>query len=254
MIMISSASFCNMPFERVFELVERNFEGWEITAEGTLYLPGIEKKLAEALESRPLEIQVHAPLSDINIAGGNPFMRESALNEIIKAIESAGRLGVKIMTIHPGFKTPLLRDPPRVREETKKSLEILEKHALDNGIILALENMPDTFITVGKRPEDIVEMTEGLEIKWCFDAGHANTTGTMEAFLEHRRMFGNVHLHDNDGKADLHLPLGEGTIDWDRLLNALGGYGGNLVLEMDRGIDDGIRSLQFMKNGKYPEM
>ena len=254
MIMVSSSSFSRIPLKEVFSTVSERFDGWEISAEGTLYLPDIEKELAELLKSQPLEIQVHAPLSDINIAGANPYMRESALNEIKKAISASGNLGVKVMTLHPGFRTPLYKRPEKVREETKKSLKILERHALDSGITLALENMPDTFITVGKAPWELEEMTEGLEVKWCFDVGHANTTGTMDDFLKHKERFANIHLHDNNGKMDEHLPLGDGDIEWKKVFRGLKGYGGNLVLEMDRGMGDALKSLESLKEVGFRDM
>lgn len=248
LIMISSASFSLLPLNKVLSLITPYFRGWEITAEGTLLLPEIEKELSELMESYPLILQAHAPLSDINIAGANPHVRECALREINRAIESAGNLGIKVMTIHPGFRTPLYREPDKVREETRKSLKLLEKSALDSGITLALENMPLTSITVGHRPVEMEEMTEGLEIKWCFDVGHANTTDTIDDFLDHVGRFANIHIHDNMGEKDQHLPLGDGNIDWRKVFDSLSSYNGNFVLEMDRGMGDAMKSLDFLRN------
>lgn len=251
MFMVSSVSFSRIPLKEVFSVVSEHFNGWEIVAEGTLYLPEIEKEFGELLASKPIEIQVHAPLSDINIAGANPYMRESALNEIIKTMNSAGNLGVKVMTLHPGFRTPLYRRPEKVREETKKSLKILEKHAMENGITPALENMPDTFITVGREPWELEEMTEGLEIYWCFDVGHSNTTETMDDFLRYEERFANIHLHDNNGEKDEHLPIGDGSIDWKKALHNLSDYRGNFVLEMDRGMADALKSREKLEEMGY---
>ncbi len=127
-------------------------------------------------------------------------------------------------------------------------LKILEKEALDRGINLALENMPLTFITVGREPWELEEMTEGMEIEWCFDVGHANTTGTIDEFLKKKERFANIHIHDNMGKEDEHLPIGEGTIDWKKVLSELNGYGGNFVLEQDKGMGDALKSLEYLRS------
>ena len=248
MLMISSNSFSSMPLREVLDAITPHFKGWEITAEGTLRLPDIEKELGEYLESHELLIQVHAPLSDINIAAASPLVREAVIKEMVLAMESASNLGVQVMTLHPGFRTPLYRVPEQVRERTKEMLKKLEKEALDRGITLALENMPPTIITVGREPWELEEMTEGLEIRWCFDVGHANITGTIDEFLKKRDRFANIHIHDNMGKEDEHLPIGDGNIDWKHVFEGLSNYRGNFVLEMDRGMGDALRSLERLKD------
>ena len=42
-----------------------------------------------------------------------------------------------------------------------------------------------------------------------------------------------IHLHDNDGQRDLHLPMGTGIIDWDALIKTLKRiYDGTITLEV----------------------
>jgi sugar phosphate isomerase/epimerase len=43
-----------------------------------------------------------------------------------------------------------------------------------------------------------------------------------------------VHVHDNVGADDLHLPLGSGTVDWLAVVGALKavGYDGTVTLEV----------------------
>ncbi len=248
MLLISSNSFSSMPLSEVLDAISPHFDGWEITAEGTLRLPDIEKELSEYLESNEMLIQAHAPLSDINLAAASPLVRDAVIEEMVLAMESASDLGVEVMTLHPGFRTPLYRVPEKVRERTRDMLRNLEKEALDRGITLALENMPLTFITVGREPWELEEMTEGLDIKWCFDVGHANTTGTIDEFLKMKKRFTNIHIHDNMGEEDEHLPIGKGNIDWKKVLSTLEGYGGSFVLEQDKGMRDALKSLEFLRS------
>ncbi len=253
MILISSNSFSSMALSDVLDAITPHFRGWEITAEGTLRLPDIEKELSEYLASHELLIQIHAPLSDVNIAAASPPVHDAVVKEMVLAMESASNLGVEVMTLHPGFRTPLYRRPEQVRQRTHETLKILSKEANDRGITLALENMPLTFITVGREPWELDEMSESLEIKWCFDVGHANTTGTMDDFLRRKDRFANIHIHDNMGKEDEHLPLGEGNIDWKRVLGALSDYHGNFVLEMERGVPDALKSLEYLDQA-FPDL
>lgn len=75
----------------------------------------------------------------------------------------------------------------------------------------------------------------------CIDTGHTNTVVRFgnSTVGDTIRMFGNnvscLHLHDNDGLTDQHLPLFMGNIDWDDTFAALEeiGYMGVYNLEVN---------------------
>jgi sugar phosphate isomerase/epimerase len=86
----------------------------------------------------------------------------------------------------------------------------------------------------------LAELLEAIpELALHLDIGHANLlveTNTTEDLL---RVYGprlrHVHLHDNKGgSADLHLPLGAGTIDTATYVRMLqkAGYDGTITLEV----------------------
>lgn len=70
----------------------------------------------------------------------------------------------------------------------------------------------------------------------CLDIGHLNLFAddsapvwvkAMGARLQH------VHLHDNDGKADHHWPIGKGVIDFDTFFYALEQYTPEAVISLE---------------------
>ena len=56
----------------------------------------------------------------------------------------------------------------------------------------------------------------------------------------------NLHVHDNRGETDEHLPVGRGTIDFPWLLRSLSGYTGRYVIE-SRGLDDALTSRDRLR-------
>ena len=82
--------------------------------------------------------------------------------------------------------------------------------------------MPACPMCMGTTPEDLLTLLEGTELGICFDIGHANTTNTVQEFLSLKDRFDNVHIHDNMGVSDEHLPIGKGTVDFPAVINALG--------------------------------
>lgn len=136
----------------------------------------------------------------------------------------ATRMGVSQMVVHPYV---LGQD---VDGHTPDAQEVRDlcSFALDNGVLLALENLGKTGITSMRRSVEMIgtepERT-GLGI--CIDVGHANRSCTddgvrPEAFLrEFRDLILEIHVDDNFGDKDLHLPPGEGNIDWPLVVEAI---------------------------------
>jgi sugar phosphate isomerase/epimerase len=215
--------------------------------EGRHFLPSAEPTLKALTPSYGLRYTVHAPMSDINIGSLSPRMREAAVREITDTIVSMGRLGLSTLTVHPGFWSPVGRhDPDAVVMAVKDSLAQIDRAAEDHGVHVALENMPDFIMSMGKDPGDLLHLVDGTGLGICFDIGHANTNGNIDLFLEIKDRFINMHVHDNDGSHDQHLPLGEGNIDFRSVLGALNGYPGNLVIEA-RCYEEAVLSLPRLR-------
>ncbi|MEI6796067.1 MAG: sugar phosphate isomerase/epimerase family protein [Methanomassiliicoccales archaeon] len=232
MIAMSSPALSLRPFQEALEFVARRFPAWEIVGEGQHFLPDIEKEFLELTPSFDLRYSAHTPLSDVNIGSLNPRMRRAALNEVLQSIAAAGRMGITPFTVHPGFITPLGQlNKEGAWNATRASLEEAEKAAREAGVTLALENMPNMPISMLTNPDDLMRMLEGTELRVCWDIGHAHTTNNIKEYLPYWRRFANVHIHDNDGRHDQHLPLGEGSIDFPPILQRLKGYEGNFVIE-----------------------
>ena len=247
MISVSSPALSLMPLDQAIEKVAEDFRAWEIVAEGRHRLPEIEKRFREMSGSFDLEYSVHAPLSDINIGSLNPSIREASLKEVLLAIECCGRIGIDLITVHPGFISPLGQlDREAVIRETRNSIKQIDKAASENGVVAALENMPRMPITTCTGPTELLSLMEGTSLGICFDIGHAHTNGNIDDFVKHVPSFANVHIHDNNANSDQHLAIGEGTIDFDHVLSAMGGYRRRYVIEARR-IETATLSLSRLK-------
>lgn len=120
-------------------------------------------------------------------------------------------------------------------EQNLKSIRELLPLARRLDMELMIENLPDNINDVpqlGRFLEAIPEL--GLHL----DIGHTNlmvkhntTAGIMERYGHRVR---HVHLHDNRGTDDLHLPLGAGTLDLGSCIKSLkaAGYDGTITLEV----------------------
>ena len=230
---ISSPSFCTYPYEDVLEGISKIFSHWEIVSEADHYLPMIGLSLESMMKSYDLTYSIHAPFNDINIASLNESVREMSVIELIKIMNMASELDIKTVTIHPGLYSMVVSGlEDRSIMAAKRSLRTLDRMAQECGVRLCVENMPGFRFFLGQTAEQMSELLEGTNLPICLDIGHANTTGQLNEIIDtlgSRIM--NVHIHDNDGKQDQHLTIGEGTVDFDDCLKRLSSYGGRYIIE-----------------------
>jgi sugar phosphate isomerase/epimerase len=167
----------------------------------------------------------------------SPFesIRRACVEELKRCIAAFAEMGARWMNLHPDRIAPM-HDRKFIIEKNLQSLRELFVEARRFGIGLMIENLPGTFNSVMQLSELLDALPElGLHL----DIGHANlqtdrnTTGDL--LTAYGARLRHVHLHDNKGgNADLHLPLGAGTIEvahYIHLLQSLG-YDGTITLEV----------------------
>jgi sugar phosphate isomerase/epimerase len=230
--------------EQLEDFTSVGFQGWEVLAEGPQKLGKDLISLIEyAKSSYGLEISVHTPFSDLNIASLNtPIWRET-LRQIKATIEGLAN-HARVFVIHPGYVSPLAAFcPEKALYRNKQALVKLAQCAREYDVTATVENMVNVDFLLGRFPDEIEDMRpDGLG--FTFDVGHANTADAIDSFLG--MQIDHIHLHDNNGQTDEHLALGLGNIDWERVMRALRRYKGIFVLE-SRTLDEGVQSLTYLR-------
>lgn len=167
----------------------------------------------------------------------SPFegIRRACVEELKHCIDAFATLGVSWMNLHPDRIAPM-HDRKFIIEKNLQSLRELFVEARKFGIGLMVENLPGNFNTVMQLSQLMDPLPElGLHL----DVGHANLltdrNTTSDLLTAYGSRLRHVHMHDNKGgEADLHLPLGAGTIEvahYVHLLQAIG-YDGTITLEV----------------------
>ena len=114
-------------------------------------------------------------------------------------------------------------------------------------IMVCVENMfdfkPDMLLLLAKEMEDVDNF--GV----CFDIAHINVHNeSCEDWIRELAPYiRHLHINDNDKVADLHLPVGDGTIDWKEFFEVLDKYGINegMLIEV-RKLDEFEKSMKFL--------
>ena len=102
-----------------------------------------------------------------------------------------------------------------------KTLDELRDYALERNVWIAIENSKNLVVI-----KHFLSLYEPEFLGFCYDCGHGNLIGQngldiLENNEDMTSRIVSIHLHDNDGTGDLHMPLFSGTLDWDRLARVL---------------------------------
>jgi sugar phosphate isomerase/epimerase len=195
--------------------------------------------LRDALEGQGMGLVAHLP-TFVSTADLAPAVRVTAREEMRASLDLAAALGARFAVVHPGLPVGMGRQLlPRVTTLALEALGELVDQAQDLGVVLGLENM---FPACGHffGPEDLsAALRQFPHLRLTLDVGHAHI-GDPDGSRFTALMaccgarLGHVHLSDNRGKHDDHLPLGGGGIDFVAVVQALKarGYDGTLTLEV----------------------
>lgn len=179
-----------------------------------------------------LSYLVHAPNEgdpkDLDRLGG-PF-----LEVILKLLDDCLEIGARLLTVHFWMDRRFI--PEDVVRKKAEILARMVREGTSRGIKISLENLSED----GRDLSVALRESPGLGL--TLDVGHGELMCSRNRALELLELFpqrvSHVHLHDNLGGDlvgdDLHLPVGEGKIDFKKFLQALlgSGYTGAATLEV----------------------
>lgn len=236
---ISTWAYQDLPLVEALGRISQHSDRAEILCEARHSL--LRPENLETAQSFGLKYTVHGLVADINIASVYPEIREASVRLHRRAIEASAAAGAKLYVIHPGYVAWSFywHDAMQALDKSLEELSILQEEL---GIRLAVENMPKSDWLFFHKPDlDLHGM--GLVL----DVGHAKTCGTLNEFLEHSEL-AHVHLHDNSGQNDEHLPLGKGCIDFRPVLKVIEEKGVTAALEQktEEGVLESLKALKAL--------
>ncbi len=201
-----------------------------------------------------LTYTLHAPFCGVNLASINPNIHKASVGEILKSIEYASILGCKLVVVHPGmisYPRSLSKFEQIAQEnELDSFMQICEK-AEEHKLLVCVENMPRLPPVfkgswTGDEMLKIVDACASPYVQIALDVGHCNTTDVPIPLLitKFGKHIKHVHIHDNDGVRETHTIVGQGSIDWHTVINAL------RCIEYDGYLIDEHRTIEGQKRGR----
>jgi sugar phosphate isomerase/epimerase len=167
-------------------------------------------------------------------------VRRGWIEEGKRTILTANELEMGMINFHTlsnGFFLSVPSAKKHVLDNFVLSMKELVDYGKSLGLKVVVENLSGRS-SLGK-PEDIKYVTDRVkELGFLLDVGHAHISGGMKEVMDFIRIFRpklwHVHMHDNHGQGDEHLPLGSSKLEYEKVVSALKriGYDKTITLEV----------------------
>lgn len=177
-----------------------------------------EKLTPETIAKHGLDFDnVHLSGEKTNFIWGDGELADTICQRYCNEIRECAEVGIKKGIAHVTWGRATLPEAPGERGFAR--FEKIGETAAKYGFTIAIENsiFPDHFFSV-------LDRFTTPEFGHCFDCGHWN------AFLKDQKVIEKyserlvaTHIHDNDGKHDLHLLPFDGCADWDDIAKKFAG-------------------------------
>jgi sugar phosphate isomerase/epimerase len=247
-----------------FTLIELNTD-LNVFFPDSFGLPTI-RRLQALKESHGLSYTVHLPLWSIEPSTPVQWVREGSLEALVDAVLRLAPLEPEVYVLHATgalaseFYT-MATIPDQARPLVVGMFQRHAAHSVEE--LLRRTQLPSRAIAVEtiEFPFDLtLALAEELDLSLCFDTGHvlAKYPGPIpfeEALRRSLPRLAEIHLHDGyyrpqpDGtfRRDDHLPLGEGDLPLDFLLDTLqeAGFEGPVIFELT--IQEARASLDYLR-------
>ncbi|MCE5312895.1 MAG: sugar phosphate isomerase/epimerase [Nitrospiraceae bacterium] len=179
------------------------------------------KRLKDLLSHNPA-LSFHAPFMDLSPGAIDPDIRQITLDRFHQVLDAAEILQPSCIVFHSGYEKwkyalsiePWLTNSLPVWHE-------INSRALETGAKIAIENI---FEDEPSNLKALVEEMGSVNFGICFDTGHFNlfSSCSIEHWMDEigSRII-ELHVHDNDKSSDQHLPIGDGTFDFERFFSLM---------------------------------
>lgn len=210
------------------------------------------KESAAILIDAGLQITFHAPFMDLRPGALDDKIRKISVDRIKQVFELAQYFRPVKIVCHASFdeRYYVFGDELWLESSIKTWKELIAL-AEDHQTVIALENVYE------KNPDILHRLFDALSsdrMCFCFDTGHFNVFSyePLSVWLKAMgKYIGHLHLHDNFGKLDEHLPPGNGTFPFEELFKFLRSIKANPTMTLEaHNLNNLLQSLENINDMK----
>ncbi len=233
--------------EKLAPLAKAGLDYLEYTGNYVFYMrtckfPENAEKILETVRKSGLEPwSFHLPFSrKLDISSMDKELRAITIETNRTLINAAARAGVKVIVLHPSSEPITDEDRPERLRLSREAIIELAEVAKENGVRLAVENLPRTCLT--RTSDEMIALVKDTGAGVIFDTNHNLIEDNVDyinnvanAGLELLSVHISDYYRDENGVLDeRHTLPGTGINKWNDIVDTLvaRGYEGPLMYEV----------------------
>ncbi len=213
-------------------------------------------RVAGELRDAGLATTVHAPFQEIFPGAPDRLVREASCARLDAAFTLAPLFAPASIVVHLNFE--YRRFGFVHRDWIARTADALERYAeLAAGMnaLVCLENVYEESPAIFG---EVFSRVTAPNVRHCVDVGHLaafSKIGVREWLDANGRYAAQFHLHDNDGSADRHWPVGRGTVDFRAVRDFMAGMDRAPLVTLEPHTEPDIfATLEGFRNAGFPEV
>ncbi len=203
--------------------------------------------LCSELEPFPVTYAIHSPVWNFNLTAGSGYIRKATMNAYKDSIIFAHKLKASHVVLHPGFSDIPFEDKKSLIELSRQAMMELSTFNESYGVDLLIENVGNSTASIFNFEEYVSFLNDLPEtMKYILDVGHANITkwDIPKLIKQLGPRLKAFHFNDNDGEKDIHLAIGEGTVNWKEVFEAIRKEKRSYDLILEYNVKTDLRKLE----------
>ncbi len=172
--------------------------------------------LKGSLDYNPF-FSIHAPFMDLSPGAMDSKVRKATMERFNHVLDISETLKPEAIVFHSGYeKWKYALNTDLWLEKSLLTWQPVNERASALGVKIAVENI---FEDEPSNLRLLAEKINSNNFGICFDTGHCNLFSRVpldEWMSSLNPYIIELHLHDNNKTSDQHLPVGEGTFDFER--------------------------------------
>lgn len=180
------------------------------------------REVGEKLQEAGLRVTIHAPFLDLRPGAIDPQIRRVTTARIRAVLDLAGFFRPVSLVCHAAFdERYYLSGEEQWLHNSVETFQSFLPRARELHCPICVENVYETEPTMLRR---LLDGVSSPYLRFCFDTGHYNvfSAAPVGSWIDMMSPYlAELHIHDNQGIKDQHLPPGEGNFSFPDLFAML---------------------------------
>jgi sugar phosphate isomerase/epimerase len=209
------------------------------------------EEVAKRLLDAGLVITFHAPFMDLRPGAIDPKIRAVTIDRLKQVFDLIPSFRPLSVVCHPSFDQKYYVSTEDLWLENSIDTWSYLMNQMGETTRIAFENV---YETEPRQLALLLDAFRGSRTCLCFDTGHFNvfSRSSLETWMESiGSRIGQLHLHDNHGGLDEHLPVGQGTFPFREFFTMLHDRGLEPIITLEphveRDLWQSIENIKAMK-------